>query len=62
MNDLKYKYNDSPICPYCDSECKDIWELEFGSCECITIECGHCEKDYEVCRNIIIKYCTYKAK
>lgn len=62
MNDMKYRLNYNPICPYCDYENREPFELEFGSCECTMAECGRCEKDYEVCRDISIRYCTYKTK
>lgn len=46
------------ICPYCDYEDPDSWELESEFDD--EYECAHCGKIFEVSQNIEITYTSKK--
>ena len=58
---LKYWGNDEPICPHCDEEMDDAWELEIkgdgGECE---TDCPSCGKPMMVVQNLTVTYTTSK--
>lgn len=57
-----YSYNDNAICPYCDHEESDSWEIEQNTSEeWFQVECGSCEKTYLFERNISVTYNTERA-
>ena len=59
---MKYEYNNQPICPHCDHEERDAWEIDFTSMEGeAEIECGNCGEPYFVHRHVSITYSTIKA-
>lgn len=58
-NDIEYCYNNEPICPYCDEELGDAWELEKDEGE---IDCGSCGRVFRYTRDIEIRYSTEPVK
>lgn len=48
-----------PVCPHCGHEMLDPWDMEWGSNECIEVECGECESEYIVCIQTTITYSSY---
>jgi sarcosine oxidase delta subunit len=52
---MEYKYESNIKCPYCGWEDQDSWE--FDQEEGIT-ECGGCEKEFNVTREIEVTYST----
>src|SRR5690606_6162496 len=62
MDDVKYLLNDNMICPYCDYEDNDSWEVESNSSdEWFQVECGNCSNTYLFERVIDVNYSTKKA-
>lgn len=64
MNNLKYKYNREPICPYCQSLCSDAWELfgsEEGDGSTTEVDCD-CGETYTVELNVEVTYTTRKRR
>lgn len=60
MSELDTWHTDEPVCPYCGYVERDAWEIDFGPgiegvCE---IDCGSCDKTFEVSRNCSISYTT----
>ena len=59
-SDYKYDFNKDVICPYCDHEQRDSWEINFG--ESIDgdaiVMCQNCEKDFKCYRNTEVTYST----
>jgi len=49
-------------CPYCNYVFSDSWDYDFEDYDGdeIEIECGSCEKEFAVTRNITISYDCYK--
>jgi len=45
----------APVCPYCGYEMRNALELDYGPSE---VECGKCEKPYEVTVNYTATYST----
>lgn len=52
---MKHEYQNNIICPYCDWEDQDSWE--FDEEEGI-YQCGSCEKEFNVVRDVEITYST----
>jgi hypothetical protein len=63
VEETKYLFNKEPICPNCETEYRDAWELTFdGGGEGETeVECGSCEKPFTIARHISVSYSTYPA-
>lgn len=60
MSDYKYLYNKNAICPYCDNEEYDSWEVRCEDGETVTTECSSCEKEFKFKRNVEVQYSTAK--
>jgi glutaredoxin len=62
--DLKYSYNDSPICPYCDNTIDiDEWELyDLYTEDCHDETCPYCDKDIEIVSNVSYSFTTQKPE
>lgn len=61
---MNYKYygNDEAVCPYCDYEESDSWEIAQDSKDEKTlVECGSCDKQYLFERVVAVTYTTEKA-
>jgi hypothetical protein len=52
---MEYKHESNIKCPYCGWEYKDSWEFDQ---EEGTTECGWCEKEFNVTREIEVTYST----
>lgn len=52
---MNHYYEKNIKCPYCDFEDKDSWEFEQDEA---VHECGSCEKEFNVVRNIEVTYST----
>lgn len=62
MTDVKYLLNDEAVCPYCDHEESDSWEIESNtSDEWVQVECGNCSKTFLMKRVVTVEYTTEKA-
>ncbi|QVK17752.1 hypothetical protein KHQ81_13005 [Mycoplasmatota bacterium] len=61
MNELKHKYTNEIVCPYCGYEFSDSWEFD-GDEDLGLIECEECDKSFYATRDIEITYSTQKAK
>lgn len=62
MTDVKYLLNDEALCPYCDHEESDSWEIDPNtSDEWVQVECGNCSKTYLMKRLVTVQYTTEKA-
>ena len=57
MNDLKYMNNSEIICPHCDSEQMDAFEVD----ESGDIDCDNCGKEFYVNREVAITCSTSKS-
>jgi Fe2+ or Zn2+ uptake regulation protein len=61
---FKYKYNDEPICPFCDEEIRidenELYELYNEETHFIT--CPDCNKEIEVESNAVWTFSTKKPK
>ena len=56
----RLKFNDDPVCPYCDHRKRDAWELDCGpGLEGSTeVDCGSCGREYFVERCATVTYTT----
>lgn len=54
---MEYKYESNIKCPYCGWEDQDSWEFDQ---EEGTTECGGCEREFNVTREIEVTYSTSK--
>lgn len=61
MSDLKYKYNDNAVCPYCDAEQSDSWEINCDDGETVQTECDTCEKTILFTLHVTVQYSTDTA-
>lgn len=62
MTDVKYLLNDEALCPYCDSEQSDSWEIEPNkSDEWFQVECDNCSKIFLFERVVSVEYSTERA-
>lgn len=59
--DVKYLLNDEAVCPYCDYEESDSWEITGDDGDKVQVECGNCSKTYLFQRVVSVAYTTYKA-
>lgn len=48
MKEIEYKWQHLITCPYCGWKDQDTWECGMGDGDCDAIECGRCEKEFEV--------------
>lgn len=54
---IKEKQTDELICPYCNSEYEDIWQIaDIGE----SLKCKNCNKQFIWERIILIQYKSYK--
>lgn len=62
MTDVKYLLNDEAVCPYCDHEESDSWEISANvNDEWVQVECGNCSKTYLMERVTSVAYTTERA-
>lgn len=62
MSDVKFLLNDEAVCPYCEHEESDSWEIEPNKTdEWIQVECGNCSKTYLMERVVSTAYSTERA-
>jgi hypothetical protein len=56
--------DNNPICPFCQHEERDAWDINFGSgCEGdAELSCGSCGKDYFCSKSITSYYQSSKIK
>ena len=61
-NNIDTEFTFEPVCPYCGHKEPDAWEIDFGpGLDGDTeTQCGSCEKEYFVSRNVTIDYSTKK--
>ena len=52
---MEHNYESNITCPYCGWEDNDSWEFDQ---EDGTVECGGCEKEFNVSRNVEVTYST----
>lgn len=50
-------YTNEMFCPYCGEAQSDAWEYSSDSS---SVECQHCEREFEYERNVSIDYATRK--
>lgn len=62
MSEYKYWNNIKPLCPYCDKELEDAWELKLFDGETTKVDCPYCEKEYFVECVLDPKYTTKKLE
>lgn len=43
-------------CPHCGYEDRDSWDYDFGSSDCLEVECGSCESHIMVTKHVSISY------
>jgi hypothetical protein len=62
MSDTQYQ--DAPVCPHCGYTHKDAWEWDLGpGLEGTSrFDCGECDKEFIVSREVNITYSTRKPK
>jgi len=62
MSDVKYLMNDEAVCPYCDHEQSDSWEIATETRdEWIQTECGNCGNTFLLERVVQVSYSTERA-
>lgn len=62
MSDVRYLLNDEAVCPYCNYEGSDSWEIESDKTdEWVQVECGNCLKIFLMERVVSTKYTTERA-
>lgn len=63
MDDIKYSWNELPICPWCDHVHEDPWDfLNYEDDEEITeVECERCGKPFEIMIHIEYTYSTERG-
>lgn len=62
MSNIKYSMNNEAVCPYCDYEESDSWDIQSDtSDEWVQVECGNCSKTYLMERTVFVKYSTERA-
>jgi len=49
-------------CPYCGYEFSDSWEYNDSNGNQIEVDCGECEKTFDMIVNVSVDYSTYKKK
>lgn len=57
----RHFHGDFAVCPYCDYEDKDSWEIEDAEGGCYA-SCNSCGEEYFVTRNVSVTYTTEKRK
>jgi hypothetical protein len=61
--EIDCEYTTHITCPYCGWFDRDSWEVDFGGMEGETeYDCGECEKEFTVCRQVEITYSSYKKE
>ena len=61
MNEIVCRYTNEIVCPYCGYKFHDSWD--YGSQdECFEVDCGECEKTFDVYRDISVTYCSTVRK
>lgn len=50
--------NREPVCPYCNHVYRDAWDLQLDEDETAEIECGKCERQFEIQKLVAITYST----
>jgi len=50
---------DEIVCPYCGHEHRDSWEMLDGHSDCGKVDCGECEREFEVSRYVSVSYTSY---
>lgn len=51
---MNHEYTDEAVCPHCDGEQSDSWEIDLDE-EGVVI-CGHCDRDFYLIRHVSISY------
>jgi hypothetical protein len=54
----EHSYKSEIKCPYCDHEQSDPYEYNLRDGDCESIQCGSCEKHFDVKCSISVKYST----
>ncbi len=52
------QYTRNPVCPYCGYKMRNAWEDVAESDGWELAECGGCEQEYLVTRNVSVTYST----
>lgn len=55
------EYQPHIVCPYCGYVHQDSWEIDDGTSECLEVECGNCELEFDVTVDRSVDY-TSKPK
>jgi len=58
--EIDTKFTDEVICPYCDFEYTDSWEVTTSPFN-VNVACEKCKKVFTVCADFSVTYCTYKT-
>ncbi len=61
MTDFDTDYTRKPVCPHCGYIMRDTTDLDSDDEETCEIECGDCEKPYEVTTHVRVTYSTLKV-
>lgn len=56
-------YGETPICPFCEHENRDGWEIDLGGIEGDgEVTCGSCGEEYFISRTVSVRYLSQKIK
>jgi transcription elongation factor Elf1 len=59
ISEWDYQYENEITCPYCLHKDQDSWDYHMEDGDVIEIECGKCEKPFEVSMSVSISYTSY---
>jgi hypothetical protein len=58
MAEIDHEYTNEVVCPYCGYVENDSWECDDDG----EMECGSCEKPFDMTRHKSVSYSTFKKE